>query len=382
MLSLKRGQRYGRVGVEDGSEAEPDAPPPTRSSRSPRFNLQDALDAAEPPPVNLVTSIFIRAIPIVATLSWLATLLTLLFLWIFQDNRLRYRSYMGSLPFLSSIGAAHPTVFLIGSAATAVFYVLALFTERLLRATRVLTEATEERHLWVAVGCADVLVGLLAGVALVLLGAFNSFDFPREHDAFMIAFVVCVTVSGLLQTIEVEHLWHEHPDRHDLRDGAILKWVFLVFSSGAGTSFWVLQTLCGGDATAVPYERCYRITTAAAALEWAAAFGLGFYCATLILDLWPMTRHAPRAHPVVWADREGVRGVWVAHPAAAETGAGRTPLHVPRGWGVSRPGAGGIRVLPPPEHDRSDGREPAELLYEMGRQRGVGGSGRKKGRSR
>ncbi|GAA5820395.1 hypothetical protein JCM3770_002426, partial [Rhodotorula araucariae] len=353
---------------------------PSRPTRSPRSSLQDALEAREPPTVNLATSVCVRAIPIVVTLSWLATLLTLLFLWIFADNRVRYRSYIGSLPFLSNVGAAHPIIFLVGSATTAVFYVLTLFTERLLRATRVLTEATEERHLWVAVGCADVLVGLLGSFALVLLGVFNSFDFPHENEGFKIAFVVCVTVSGVLQTAEVEHLWHEHPDRHDLRDGAILKWIFLVFSSAAAITSWVLQTLCGGNATAQPYEQCYRTTTAAAALEWASAFGVGFYFATLALDLWPVARHASRAHPVVWADRTGVRGVWLVHPA--EPGTGTRPLRVPRGWGVSRPGGGGISVRPPPGHAGAAGWAPAELLYDIGRKSGAVGSRRAKPRSR
>ncbi|GAA5953438.1 hypothetical protein JCM21900_005664 [Sporobolomyces salmonicolor] len=170
-------------------------------------------------------------------------------------------------------------------------------------------EATEERLLWVAVGTLDVLVAVLGGVALVLLAVFDAFNFPKEHNLAMTSFIVCVALSGLLDTSEVEHLWHEHPDRHDLRDGTVLKWIFLSISTVSGICFWVLYALCDGDAAKDPYPRCYRITSASAILEWVACFGCAAYLGTLALDVWPASRHRT-AHPRFFADAPGLAGVW------------------------------------------------------------------------
>ncbi|GAA5948637.1 hypothetical protein JCM3775_004160, partial [Rhodotorula graminis] len=251
MLPLKRDARYGRIGARslcgDSDRDEDDS----------RLDCRRDFDA-EPPAVKWLTTTFIRCIPVLATLSWLGTLLALLGLWTFQDGRARLASD-GSLSSIASIGASHRLTFLFGAISTAVFYSLSLVTERFLRTTRVLTEVTDERYLWVAVGCADVLVGVLASASLVLLAVFDTVEFPHEHDILLIAFFVCVIVSGLLQMTEVERLWHEHPDRDDLREGAFLKAVLLAVVAASGLGFWVLSTLCGGDATAVPYRRCYRL---------------------------------------------------------------------------------------------------------------------------
>lgn len=90
-------------------------------------------------------------------------------------------------------------------------------------------------------------------------------------------FIVCVTLSGILQTVEVEHLWHEQsvvslsrrpscsdivsrsPDRHDLRDGTILKWIILSLASAAGLTFVFLGLACRDDARREPWPKCYRI---------------------------------------------------------------------------------------------------------------------------
>ena len=112
--------------------------------------------------------------------------LQLLGLWTFRDDRKRYLPSNGSVSSLASIGAAHRLTFIFGSISTAVFFILSLVTERFLRTTRVLTEAREERYLWVAVGCADVLVGILAGASLILLAVFDTVEFPHEHDVLLV----------------------------------------------------------------------------------------------------------------------------------------------------------------------------------------------------
>ncbi|BGP19467.1 hypothetical protein JCM10213v2_007562 [Rhodosporidiobolus nylandii] len=348
-MFIRATQKYGPVVTEDPPLSDSDverplaAPPP--SAFPPRAHLfhapglQKALDAhPSPPKINEATRLLIRAIPILATLSWLVTLVTLLCIWLFKDDRVKYKWYLGAMPYLSDVGADNKTVFLIGNICTAVFYTMSLWQERLLRANRVMVEATDERLLWVAVGVLDVFVGATS-------------------------FIVCVTLSGLLQTVEVEHLWHEHPDRHDLRDGTILKWITLLFSAACGIAFWVLYAVCDGDATKSPVEKCYRVTTASAILERAACFGCAAYLATLILDVWPPHRLS-QPTPVVWADRSGIRGVWVAHPSTK-----RIPVELPLHLDLHRP----------PFHagDAEAGRSCAVVLQRSGGIAGGVGGGRR-----
>ncbi|GAA5879645.1 hypothetical protein JCM1840_000599 [Sporobolomyces johnsonii] len=332
MTSYSRAQPYGPVAIQDPSLTDSDFEEkllpgrPLQAATPSRFAaaLQQQQDQS-PPPINWATCILIRSFPIVATFSWLATLLTLLFIWIFHDHLARYKWYLGLVPYLGDCGAVHPTIFLVGNIITAVAFVMSLWAERLLRAQRVMVEATEERLLWVAVGTLDVLVAVLGGVALVLLAVFDAFNFPKQHNLAMTSFIVCVTLSGLLNTAEVEHLWHEHPDRHDLRDGTVLKWIFLSISAASGICFWVLYALCDGDATKDPYPRCYRITSASAILEWVACFGCAAYLSTLALDVWPASRHRA-VHPRFFANATGLVGVW--H--------GSTPVSIPPGIQVRR----------------------------------------------
>ncbi|GAA5914936.1 hypothetical protein JCM6882_008113 [Rhodosporidiobolus microsporus] len=364
-MSVLQTQQYGPVVTEDPALSDSDFSPPPRppSSRfvsqplpsssafvfrsqlSTPHGLQRALDEHPPPPeLNGATVWLIRAFPILATLSWFATLVTLLSIWLFVDHKPKYRWYLGSMPYLSNVGADNKTIFLVGNICTAVFFVMSLLQERLLRAKRVMVEATEEKHLWVGIGVLDVLIGLLGGLALILLAIFDAFNYPKEHNAFMTTFIVCVTLSGLLQTLEVEHLWHEHPDRHDLRDGTLLKWATLLLSASCGAAFWILYAVCDGDATKVeewPYPTCYRITTASALLEWAACFGCAFYLSTLILDVWPLHRHSSPT-PVVWADKGGVKGVWVVHPSFRQ---GKKAVDLPEGVALHRPPVHGGDLL-------------------------------------
>ena len=54
---------------------------------------------------------------------------------------------------------------------------------------------------------------------------------------------------------------------------------------------------CHGDSTPIKghsAQTCNRVTSAAAALEWAVSFILTFYFLTLVADLWPAGESSPR----------------------------------------------------------------------------------------
>ncbi|BGP27123.1 frag1/DRAM/Sfk1 family protein [Rhodotorula toruloides] len=324
------------VGDDSFSSGEDDASR-TRPFQLKALAVQDGLNH---PPATLPAwaSVCLISFPVLATLAWAGTLLALLLTWIFVDQRAAYDFTQGLVPYFSAIAVRHQNILVPGSIATAIFYFLSLLAERFLRTMRVTREATDEKILWAGISGLDVTMGGLAALALVLLATFDTQNGPIQHNAFSIMFIVCVTLSGILQTVEVEHLWHEHPDRHDLRDGTILKWIILSLSSAAGLSFVFLGLACHADARQEPWPRCYRIITASAIFQWVACFGVAFYFATLILDLHPLHRHSLRATPVAWADRSGIRGLYL--PST------ETPFEIEKGWSVRRCPARGTRVVP------------------------------------
>ncbi|KAI5477629.1 hypothetical protein MNV49_006015, partial [Pseudohyphozyma bogoriensis] len=236
----------------------------------------------------------IRFIAVMAMLSWLGTLAGLLYAWGVLDDREVYKWYLGSVPYISDVGAVHKSFFATGCLLTSIFLILVVCSERYLRSQRILVEATMDRKLWVGVALVDIAVVLFSSACLILLSWFDAFDYPQEHNFFMNGFIVGIAVSGALQTVEVEHLYHEHPDRADLRDGTILKWIFLVIAVACGASFWILYTLCDGNA-------------------------LVAYLCTLIMDVWPAYRHAPIRDPAYVVDRRGTLA-FLNTPSAGEGG--------------------------------------------------------------
>ncbi|GAA5953436.1 hypothetical protein JCM21900_005663 [Sporobolomyces salmonicolor] len=133
MISYSRSQPYEPVDTQDSPLPDPKvqekllAGRPLQTARPSRFAVAlQQLQDQNPPPINWATCILIRSFLIVATLSWLATLLTLLFIWIFHDHMDRYKWYLGSMPYLADCGATHTTIFLIGNIITAVAFVMSL----------------------------------------------------------------------------------------------------------------------------------------------------------------------------------------------------------------------------------------------------------------
>lgn len=224
---MSRPQLYHHL-LESSDEEEHDRYATTPYVYCPRLDklgLRPPLGLEEPKP-HLLSLVVIRLLPIGAAVSWvslrpfrprrslispeqLSTLLLLLFSWIHLDQQVQYRWYLGSVPYLSNVGAEHPRFFQFGCSATAIFFVASLCAERILRSTRVMVEATEERLLWVSVGVVDTVVGALGGMSLVLVSVYDCVAHPYLHNVFMSSFIISVAVTGTLQTVETEHLWHE-----------------------------------------------------------------------------------------------------------------------------------------------------------------------------
>ncbi|BGP57815.1 hypothetical protein JCM8202v2_005462 [Rhodotorula sphaerocarpa] len=178
----------------------------------------------------------------------------------------------------------------------------------------------------------DVLTGALAGLSLIAMSVYDIEHDPKAHVAFATSFIVFLDLSGLLQTIEVSHLWHEHPDRRSLEAGAFLKWTILAIASACGITFLILHAQCGEADFEQTWATCYRTSTAGAILQWIAAFGWGTYLATLIIDLWPIHRHSIRVLPCMQADSTGqIHRIWLP-----DTVDGPNWISVPPGCSVQR----------------------------------------------
>ncbi|GAA5847126.1 hypothetical protein JCM3766R1_001718 [Sporobolomyces carnicolor] len=308
MFSIRhqnRERRYGTVANSDLSDA-------SSLEDDPHGRFVDALARIrrqrQEATINTFTCWCIRAAPILATATWTGTLIVLLSICLFVDADGGAFRGDSAFPPLSDVVARHVSVTLFGTISTAVFLMQSLEQERFLRYRRVLVEATEDRWLWISVGLLDCVLGAAGSVALFLLPLFNPVEFPTFFKILRATFFTCIAASGLLNTAEVEHLWHEHPDRHDLRTGAFLKYTFLWLFITCGTSSHLLYGFCHAALLDVDRRVCYRVTTASAILEWISCFSLSGFFATLALDVWPISRHLP-VHPRFSASSQGLTHV-------------------------------------------------------------------------
>ncbi|GAA5900048.1 uncharacterized protein JCM6883_006075 [Sporobolomyces salmoneus] len=305
-------QRYGSIASSDSDDSETEKP----SSNDPHAafikTLRKIQAQQQQTAVNTWTCWCIRAAPILATASWTVTLILLLLMWIFGDGMKGYNPSSAAVPFVSEVIVHHTSITLFGTVATAVFLIQSLEQERFLRFKRVLPEAKEERWLWVTVGLLDCLLGFCGSVALFLLPIFNEREYPDLFKTFRATFFICIALSGLLNTAEVDHLWHEHPDRNDLRAGAFLKYNFLWLFISCGVTSRILYGFCHSALIDVDCEQCYRVTTASAILEWVSCFSLSGWFSSLALDVWPLARHTV-IHPRFSASSQGLSHVHHEH---------------------------------------------------------------------
>ncbi|KAL7416577.1 Frag1/DRAM/Sfk1 [Mrakia frigida] len=237
-------------------------------------------------------------LPLLAALVWLSGLIALLGLWA-RNGTPRYEPDQANIAFISDVGAFHQELFIGICSATAAFYLFSLLAERWLRHSNRLPGHGETR------GRREVVFGLLAilfcifgGVALILLARFDAVDYGNVHWVSTVIFIISVAISAVFQSLEVQALKKDFPNRAHLVRNSILKLIVLVLALAVAISFGVLFIVCDGDVNygESPSEvtRCNRITSAAAVCEWVVAFIFAAYLFTLVLDLWPSGKSSPR----------------------------------------------------------------------------------------
>jgi hypothetical protein len=93
----------------------------------------------------------------------------------------------------------------VGCVLTVIFWSLTLFAERWLRHLRRIPGSLKRKE--TVVDAVAVAFGVLGGIALILVSAFNCWSFPPVHWSFAAIFVVCIAIGAVCQTLQV--MWLE-----------------------------------------------------------------------------------------------------------------------------------------------------------------------------
>ncbi|KAK4055406.1 hypothetical protein OIO90_003244 [Microbotryomycetes sp. JL221] len=162
--------------------------------------------------------------------------------------------------------------------------------------------------LWRAVEIVDVVSGLLGVLALVASSFVNVFNVDQ---ILITAFVVCVCISGILQIVEVERLFqtesHHSKISIDIHNGIGLKSSLLGFSLLTSWSSWIIFCFNQNLTTTNQSLTNMKLLSVSSALQWFSLFLVNAYFATLVLDLWPVSRHSQTLQLCSTSNRSSMR---------------------------------------------------------------------------
>lgn len=96
---------------------------------------------------------------------------------------------------------------------------------------------------------------------------WNCYDYPTVHWDGTLVFIIGVALSAIFQTLEVVRVFKL----------AIVAGDVILATAFGATSF-----------------QCDDVSSKAAILEWAIAYGLNLYFLTLAADLWPAWKSSKR----------------------------------------------------------------------------------------
>ncbi|KAE8212130.1 hypothetical protein CF327_g4201 [Tilletia walkeri] len=223
--------------------------------------------------------------PVITTCCWLADIIGLLIFWTVRDNKREYEREEASVVFVSDVGAAHHTYFIILSSCTAAFYILTTLLERHLRHVRRIPGSVKQKQTHLDI--ASVVFAIFGAISLILLSVFDAFNYGRVHWSFALLFIATVAISVLLQTIQVLSLAHDHDEQEfHLRKVAIIKAAIFVLAIPVVIIFVVCYGICQGSAPDGD-AKCDRVVSTAAVCEWAVSFLLALFFFTYVFDFIP-----------------------------------------------------------------------------------------------
>ncbi|PGH14846.1 hypothetical protein AJ80_05772 [Polytolypa hystricis UAMH7299] len=225
--------------------------------------------------------------PVIASMMWLAMLLTMLIRWK-VDGSPRYSSMEEGqrLAYISDVGAAGlKPLFITGCAITMVFFNLSFLSERWLRHKGKLLRNKGRTDKALAI--VSIIFAFCGGIGLLMLSIFDTVGFPKAHNGCLALFIVGYLLSAVFVCAEYGRLGIYYRDHRILAASFWVKLIFIIVEFSLAVAF-------------AASGRRHR--NAAAVLEWVVAFIFTFYIFSFIIDLLPSVRtrnHIPQGERLV-----------------------------------------------------------------------------------
>ncbi|OWZ77709.1 hypothetical protein C365_03463 [Cryptococcus neoformans Bt85] len=233
-------------------------------------------------------------LPILATTVWFGSLTALMMLWV-DAGKPRYDPAVASIAFISDIGGANEGLFLGICVVVIILYFSSVCLIRWLRWKGRLPENIGRKEK--IYGYLAIFFCFVGCAGLFVLAKWNCYDYPTVHWDGTLVFIIGVALSAIFQTLEVWQLNKGHEERKHLKRNTYFKLAIVAGDVILATAFGATYMYCHGKATATNGHtsfQCDDVSSKAAILEWAIAYGLNLYFLTLAADLWPAWKSSQR----------------------------------------------------------------------------------------
>jgi len=263
-------------------------------------------------------------LPIISTLTAFALFSTLLIKWGVDGHRRFTRG--STIPYISDVGAVNEGIFIPLGAVVAVTYVASICLDYVLRRHYLIAPHRRRRY-EKPIAISSIIAGIISAIGLILLTIFNDMTHDTEHWIFSLVFFLGLAASAALKVSEIGLLSHDHFMINHLRRSYKTKIILVATAVVLLIAFLILTGVCNKfkDQSHLT-SGCNAAVSTAAVCEWSIAFLYVGYLATLIVDLWPSTRHQRPGDFELEAVRQQVRApkpaveqVAPAIPASAGT---------------------------------------------------------------
>ena len=230
--------------------------------------------------------------PILAAIAWLATILSLLILWLVH-GRIKYEITSPDISFISNIGSYYKTLFIIGASVTAFFFVLTLcififyhrhtWNQRNATVARPAdgdgsTNIFRKPRTWS--DFISFLFGLASSAGLVLLTIYDSANYDTLHWVFTLIFAFAAIVCAIFNLIGISI---SRTLKRRKMSSFFLKIIFVLLSTGFLLAMIALMYSCkANDQPLTP--SCNHSRSIAAILEWGLAGLFFIFILTWVID--------------------------------------------------------------------------------------------------
>ena len=153
-------------------------------------------------------------IPLFGFLVASAMILSLLIIWLAQGHP-RYKPDEATIVYISDVGAANHTLFIVLASISAVLYFWSLWMDYRLRHSQRIASRMRRFESWMA-GCA-IIAAFISAVNLILLSVYDAFNHDTTHWTCAVIFFIALIVSGVFNMAEIggdQPLSHDYCFQH------------------------------------------------------------------------------------------------------------------------------------------------------------------------